>query len=587
MKQLQSFKKQLALLCIMALLLTAIPNFSYADKELKAESELPPDLAALDLASEADRAETRDGEISDEWQSINDETTGIHVAIPSDMGETEVKEYLDISGSNGQYAITSTIDNYFPKLFSMMLVSEQCSISATNGAEFKEYATIGGAVYGTVIMDKQDTVITIANSKGSITITVPAPNDGSEASTGDIYAFLPAPGQFTNEGLTNGGWGDAYVSGMTETKAMVNNIAQTGVSLGFFGGSIVLDYSENPIQNDPKNPYGVDFILYGNAFKGNAEPGCVQVSEDGETWYDIAGSLYDDDDTDPEFELTYMNPVPADDADSFDYGHKGTDYYIDSDNRIDVPYTGSKSGSVASNSWHHHAYFPLFVNYFKGVNNDAALARVDELSFVDYNKNTTNGSTLTLRGVMLGSATNTATANYQYGYCDVHPNGNQIGVVYNPLTADENSVGGDPIDIDWAVDEVGDEVELEQIKYIRVYTGAAAMNGPFGEISTEVTGSYDVEPDGSGRASRAAMIECEQTLNTRSAEAGILANHKVLEVKQGEEVKIVKNSDVLLINGVKVEDYCMLDTSEIGKKYRVISQSGDESPAIAMIEVVE
>ncbi len=27
-----------------------------------------------------------------------------------------------------------------------------------------------------------------------------------------------------------------------------------------------------------KNPYGVDFVIYGNAFNGNPEAGAVQVS---------------------------------------------------------------------------------------------------------------------------------------------------------------------------------------------------------------------------------------------------------------------------------------------------------------------
>lgn len=38
----------------------------------------------------------------------------------------------------------------------------------------------------------------------------------------------------------------------------------------------------------------MDFVVYGNAFNGNPEAGAVQVSENGTTWYELAGSKYYD-----------------------------------------------------------------------------------------------------------------------------------------------------------------------------------------------------------------------------------------------------------------------------------------------------
>jgi hypothetical protein len=76
------------------------------------------------------------------------------------------------------------------------------------------------------------------------------------------------------------------------------------VSLGE-GGSITLAFS-HPVRDDLNNPYGLDFIVYGNALvwidgvtewnngnprnvkvsaNGGAEPGVVSVSQDGQTWY--------------------------------------------------------------------------------------------------------------------------------------------------------------------------------------------------------------------------------------------------------------------------------------------------------------
>ena len=68
-------------------------------------------------------------------------------------------------------------------------------------------------------------------------------------------------------------------------------------SLGSFGGYITY-YYENAIYDDPNHPYGVDFIIHGNSVDGGggfAEPGQVWVSEDGENWYALAGSLHYED----------------------------------------------------------------------------------------------------------------------------------------------------------------------------------------------------------------------------------------------------------------------------------------------------
>ncbi len=72
------------------------------------------------------------------------------------------------------------------------------------------------------------------------------------------------------------------------------------VSIGA-GGELILGFNKR-IMNNPDNPYGVDFIIFGNAFFTNssgkaggifAEPATISISQDGTTWYDISSVTAD------------------------------------------------------------------------------------------------------------------------------------------------------------------------------------------------------------------------------------------------------------------------------------------------------
>lgn len=147
----------------------------------------------------------------------------------------------------------------------------------------------------------------------------------STTGTSSIREWLPAPGQFVNEA----GWG---ATGDVNSK-WTNTPGSTGVSLGSFGGSIVYKFDE-PIQNSPKNPYGVDFTVFGNAFAGNEEPAGVAVAQDDGTgnpgpWFYIAGSEHYEDSTIWDYRVTYTNPEPA----------------FTSPNGVNVPWVDNQGGS--------------------------------------------------------------------------------------------------------------------------------------------------------------------------------------------------------------------------------------------------
>lgn len=347
--------------------------------------------------------------------------------------------------------------------------------------------------YGLVTLPLgKDSVVKITIKKNDNTneileLNCDPPNGGSTSAGANLFACLLAPGQFTNEGIGAGGWGDPF-----DSNGALKANSQTGISLGFFGGYAVYKF-DNPIANNPANKYGADFIVYGNAFWNNSEPGCIQVSQDGTNWYDIAGSKHFDPNTTRNASITYTNPNPTEDAGISNPGTAGS--------LAPVNYTGSRSGTITTNTFHNHGWFPLNANYFVPRNGNAtALDKVASLSFAS--RTLTNGVTNTLKldGTMLGGVSTTKiTDTIGFGYCDAHPNKELGGTIaYNPYqqfanqndynTKTAGTSGGDPIDISWAVDSNGQPVNLGSIRYVRIYTGAAAMNGIFGEISTEVCG---------------------------------------------------------------------------------------------------
>ncbi|MCT4686223.1 hypothetical protein [Vallitalea sp.] len=414
-----------------------------------------------------------------------------------------------------------------------------------------------------------------------------------------VYAFLPAPGQFTNEGVTVGGWGDIYLSGTDGIKLMADNVSSTGVSLGYFGGYTVFDMKN--IDNDPNNKYGVDFIVYGNAFWNNSEPGCVQVAQadsqgNPDTWYDIAGSLYYENTTKKNFSLTYENPNPNDNT---KYTEAGNNLgKLDS-----INYTGSASGTITKNTFHNHSWFPLNCNYFTGRKTNPALDKTNQLSFADYNDSQTK---LTLSGTMLGSITSTnTTTGFGFGYCDVHPNGSgDKSIAYNPygvaaITSTSNyntyisgTGGGDPIDISWAVDENGNPVNLEGIRFVRIYTGTAAMNGIFGEISTEVCGIKKATSTSGKEAVTGLPTVIDYMTDLPVTTSNM--NTKTITLEDGiVEYELYSIANNVYVNGTKVacddttpyELSLALSKGDI-KYVQIITQNGIESPYITVFKFV-
>lgn len=530
-------------------------------------------------------------------------------------------EGLTLSGSGRSATVAADTDRDIPQSFSLIFSNangtnfdtSSVTVTTSNAATFSFYEdaeqepgqpTRG---YGIVALNGDTTSITITRTgvSGQCMISVPAPT--AQVAGQGLVAFLPAPGQFVNEGAAGSGWGGPFTAAdKTTLKNLVEGYVTTGVSLGSFGGYAVLDfgaitrdasgaYVSGGIYNDPANAYGVDFTLFGNAMSTWAEPGCVQVSQDGVNWYDIAGSLHYQTPSDTaggaiwDYSATYTNPVAADD--DLASGKTGTaEKAVTWSASYKTRPTSSatpESGSVAYNNWHKHSYFPLFNNYFASPKTGASA--LDGLlntvpaglnftgKFGAYTaKSGTTASTLMLKGVKLvppknNNANSTAPDDFLFGYFDCHPNGLRSGAQVNPYatgrTGNDNS-NGDPMDISWAVDENGNPVYLDAIRYVRCYTGVMQMNGIMGESSSELLGSHKAVTKGATAAVKptiklnetaigalagsAAGVTVTSSMVTGSSNQEIITITGLGAFSGGEAIELeVSGSSNIIINGVK------------------------------------
>jgi hypothetical protein len=302
----------------------------------------------------------------------------------------------------------------------------------------------------------------------------------SSADAGDfadgVVGYVPAPGQFVNNGLYNDpsrALGPPIGGG---TLAADNSKV---VTLGGFGGSITLRFT-SPVLDDPCNPFGLDAIVFGNAFwvGGNAnrrwaEAAVIEISFDAnrngaadDAWFVIPGS-----------HVANSPPavVPAD--------------VIESQSWDNNPSTPTPPANIA---WYPAGAPAMMTTATSGL---PALFDVQVLQ-------NPNGLSATIEGVR--------------GYADCSPtlllgDTNADNFVDAPTmpaeefyTSPDNpfavgvtpgSGGGDAFDIAWAVDALtGASADLPGFDFIRISSGVNYVAGVLGEISPEIGGVADVRP---------------------------------------------------------------------------------------------
>ena len=385
--------------------------------------------------------------------------------------------------------------------------------------------------------------ITIVASNGTTTYTITCPHYTATATGTNpvaVNGYLPV-GQFARP--NSFGWGTLYtdntnVSSSSNDVKFKTGYVSTGVSLGMAGGYVQFDMGNNRIQNNANNKYGIDFIVYGNALKGNPEAAGVQVSNDGVNWYTLAGSRHYMSDTKWNQNISYIKIATANTTiggKSFAKAgiYVSTDFAApSSDNASDVdaavalatwtgipqltgstyPKTYTTDTPAAAAWWPEYASNENYGNVWNIGNavNGVSWLRNGTAEVITYTGVTTVEDDMVVlnEGATAAPTQAEMTDVYQWGYADVRVNGSQYGtVVNNPYAAAPSTdagAGGDGFDLSWAVKADGTPIALSSVRYVRVYSAVLFSAGVFGETSAEVCGLYVANAESSSVGTTAA-----------------------------------------------------------------------------------
>jgi len=490
-------------------------NFTIADPDASGDPD-PEDVASIAVTAPPNKTTYFDGGRFDRTGMVvtatltDDSTVPINGYTVTPDPLTLGTEYVTVTFGEGEHIFTAT------QAITVLPCMTLGNVTITNGQFMDDINYNGYGVY-TWKVNAFDAVVLYGQAKANITFEVGEGVDvyiGSEQQTvtdgvctlqldtsrsgtasvitlrldgaADVdytftcytqeYSGMPSrvddyfcvASQYTN-GSALGAYGLNPVKTLLGTylDSVMGNMNYGPISLGNFGGYITY-YYETPITDDPRNPYGIDFIVYGNSYDGSsefAEPGNVLVSEDGDTWYTLAGSLHYDDNALWNYSMTYTRTQNGRAA-----------------------WAGSDGKSGEGDTYPRPEYYPLF-------------------PWTEETK-----SQITLTGTLLVPESelneygNTVPPYPYFGYADCGVVGtsnaaaNPYLVVYYDSWGTRLYTGRtDGFDLKWAVDENGRPVDLSsaQIQYVKVQTASNISNGGIGEKSTEINGVRVAQPSGS------------------------------------------------------------------------------------------
>lgn len=480
---------------------------------------------------------------------------------------------IDWTGTTGTIVCSedaSITDYYIPSTFILWVEGSNAPTTADGVTCTYQYDSADNTNKAYLIDTSALTDASLATSTLTVvvdgttyTVTLKAPyrNVSTGVTPSSIRSYLPI-GQYA----TGSGWGSIYNGSAVKG---VSGYTSTGISLGAFGGYVEYCFA-NGIIDDPKNPYGVDFVIYGNAFSGNPEAGAVQVSEDGKTWYELAGSKY----YDGNFSFNSTNASGSKYSAAYTGTVNNTTVLYEKDEDIQVTLAGHGPHTFTTSL----GWFPKTNKYPMGGAHDNG-GNVNVTFFSD---------TLSYSGITAIADSN-VTADYAYGYADVTPNGNPstYGNAINPYTAFTTAKkGGDGFDLEWAVDVstgLPYNVSGKTFRYVRVYS-AVLDNGQFGETSTEICGIFTTaNPKSSPCSITSATVKLgnnsltslESTTGVSHSTAGNVNVYTIPSSVTGDiSVSNVSNTANVYIEGERAS----------GSIMRVVVQDGENAPNITVLK---
>lgn len=509
---------------------------------------------------------------------------------------TEPECYMSFEGSGDTYTATymGSKENYYPDVLTMQ-ADVATKLTASGDVSFATYNADGDKTsYTTItpaINGSASYTVELGTNGGNVTLTGPsgttttvrflAPKQAVAAGgTAPTYVngYLPI-GQYAS----GQAWGSIYSDGAQYSRSTVtkgsttkitSGMASTGISLGAPGGYVQFEF-EDAVQNDPNNKYGIDFVIYGNPFVGNPEAASVQVSSNGEDWYELAGSRYYNDETIYNATLTYTKK-----SDGVYYSING----------------GAETPFKAATAWWPEAEDEGYADVAGvGTPFQGSLAASNVTRGTDASGN----PTITYSGLNLVKDSDT-TDDYLFGYADVRITGSTTdGTACNPYasapsTGTRSDVGGDGFDISWAVNGNGEPVQLDSVKYVRVYTSAALdpnnltalpTPGIFGETSAEVCGVFVAKESGSGEAT-APTVE----LGNDIGDIGLTeAENRTVSTWAGlgtDSITVnVSGGTYIYINGVATTSTTVDLSDGSIHNIQIITQSGTASPYVVVLQL--
>lgn len=420
--------------------------------------------------------------------------------------------------------------------------------------------------------------------------TIKAVNQRFDDLPNRVVDFLCIGSQYTNGKGTND-YGLRAVRSLVGSNWTAEGGLSGPVSLGNFGGYIVYKYDE-PIFDDPNNPYGIDFITFGNSYDPTnefGEVGQVWVSEDGVTWYALAGGMHYEDYAHWDYQITYS--------------------------KTDDGKTHCEDSLGNTTTFDNYEY-PEFAKYplHSFSDGDEESITLTGINFDASTKTNEYGNTLTpfagfgytdlgTRGTVLPGedASDFLTGNINHtpseeGYEKLARNiaGNPYLEKYENDNTQFATVT-DGMDLAWAVDENGYPKTFDNgIHYIKIVTASNISNAGIGEKSTEVnmvrvaqandsavgisTPPASISFDGAAVELTAGTQISDNVFSfTGDAAVAVRGAFDVVVEADGSHVYINNNPEAS-VSYDKIPDHGII---------RVIVQDGEKEPLIYVFSLVE